>query len=70
MARDVKLKGNERFKQKNYSEAIKLYEEAIEICPPEETEDLSAFHHNIAACLDNMVGNCGYYCNYWSIVDS
>lgn len=43
------------FKESNFSEAIRLYKEAIAECPEQESEDLSACYHNMAACLDHMV---------------
>ncbi|XP_019852329.1 PREDICTED: mitochondrial import receptor subunit TOM70-like [Amphimedon queenslandica] len=57
-AREAKSRGNALFKQKQLEEALKCYKEAIEICPPEETDDIATFHHNIAAVYDKMVVDC------------
>ena len=52
---ETKRQGNEYFKQKNFDEAIKCYEEAIEWCPVDKHDELAIFHHNIAASYENMV---------------
>lgn len=54
-ARAIKQQGNDFYKQQKYEEAIKCYEEAIRVCPPEKTEDIAIFHQNIAAVYDVMV---------------
>lgn len=54
-ALEVKAKGNELFKQKKFQDAISLYEEALSLCPSDQTQHVAALHHNIAACLENMV---------------
>lgn len=43
------------FKEKDFEGAIRCYQEALDCCPTNETEDISAFHHNIAAAYENMV---------------
>jgi Flp pilus assembly protein TadD len=35
-AREFKEKANNAFKEGNFAEALSLYDEAIDICPPEE----------------------------------
>ena len=66
MALEVKLQGNEFYKQQKYKEAVKCYLEAIGICPVEEKEEISKFHHNIAAVYTMMVsfGDEFNYCHY------
>ena len=54
-ARAIKLQGNDFFKQQKYEEAIKCYQEAIKICPPENKEDIAKIHQNIGAVYDQMV---------------
>lgn len=44
-ADEIKLKGNEQYKLKNFDEAIKLFNEAIEIYPKEMT-----YYNNLARC--------------------
>lgn len=56
-ARAVKLRGNDLYKQQKYNEAIKAYEEAIELCPASETEDLAVFYQNLAAVYDALVSS-------------
>ena len=55
-ARAIKQQGNEFFKQQKFEEAIKCYQEAIKVCPPENKEDLAIFHQNSAAVYEQMVG--------------
>lgn len=38
------------FKEPNYIRALELYNEAISLCPPEETNDLSIFYNNKGIC--------------------
>jgi len=60
----AKNKGNKFFRAGRYEIAIKYYSEAIELCPPENTLDLSTFHQNRAAAydqledLDNVLSDC------------
>ena len=54
-ARVLKQKGNDFFKEHKFEEAIKCYQEAIDICPTEKKEDLAIFHHNRGAVYDQMV---------------
>ena len=55
-ARAIKQQGNDFFKQQKYEDAIKCYQEAIKVCPPEKIEDIAIFHQNIGAVYDQMVG--------------
>ena len=54
-ARDIKVRGNNLFKEKDFEGAIKCYQEALDCCPDNEVDDIAAFHHNIAASYENMV---------------
>lgn len=54
-AQSSKNKGNKYFKGGKYAEAIKCYDEAIELCPPEHKVDLSTFYQNRAAAYDQQV---------------
>ena len=53
-ALELKNKGNEYFRQGKYDDALKLYSDAIEICPFEKTKELSTFYQNRAACYEHM----------------
>ena len=48
-ARKAKEDGNEHFREKEYSKAVKCYTEAIKACPGGHQE-LAVFHKNRAAC--------------------
>ena len=52
---EIKQEGNGYFKQQKYEEAIKCYQEAISLCPPESKDEVSKFYQNIAAVYDKMV---------------
>lgn len=54
-AQASKNKGNKYFKVGKYEEAIKCYDEAIEICPPDSKTDLSTFYQNRAAAYEQLV---------------
>ena len=51
-----KQRGNDFFKQQKYAEAIKCYEEAIQQCPANETNNVAIFYSNLAAAYSGMVG--------------
>jgi import receptor subunit TOM70 len=51
-----KAEGNKFFKSGNYTEAIKCYDSAIEICPKDKKLDLSTFYQNRAAAYEQIVG--------------
>ena len=53
-ALEVKLKGNELFKKNEFEDAISLYTEAIALCPPGKTSDLSIMYQNRAAALERL----------------
>ncbi|XP_043205508.1 mitochondrial import receptor subunit TOM70-like [Amphibalanus amphitrite] len=53
-ARASKNKGNKYFKAQKYNEAIKCYDSAIELCPPDQAQDLSTFHQNRAAAHEQL----------------
>ena len=48
-AKRAKESGNEHFRKKDYTNAVKCYTEAIKICP-EGHQELAVFHKNRAAC--------------------
>ncbi|KAL4715402.1 hypothetical protein ACJJTC_015173 [Scirpophaga incertulas] len=52
--RAMKLKGagNRAFHAGEYDKAISLYNEAIEACPPNRSEDLATFYQNRSACYE------------------
>lgn len=53
-AQTYKNKGNKYFKEGKYSDAIKCYQQAIDICPKDNT-DISLFHQNRAAAFEQLV---------------
>lgn len=53
-AQACKNKGNKYFKGGKFSEAINCYDQAIEMCPPENTVDLSTFYQNRAAAYEQQ----------------
>lgn len=53
-ALEVKLQGNELFKKNDFEGAISLYTEAIGLCPPGKTSDLSIMYQNRAAALERL----------------
>ncbi|CAF4847303.1 unnamed protein product [Pieris macdunnoughi] len=48
----LKGAGNRAFHGAEYDKAITLYNEAIEACPPDRTEDLATFYQNRSACYE------------------
>ena len=53
-ALEVKLHGNELFKKSDFEGAISLYTEAIALCPPGKSSDLSIMFQNRAAALERL----------------
>ncbi|KAJ6216945.1 hypothetical protein RDWZM_008102 [Blomia tropicalis] len=51
---ELKNKGNECFRLSKYEDALKLYTEAIQICPVDRNKELSTFYQNRAACYENL----------------
>ncbi|THD21259.1 Tetratricopeptide repeat protein 1 [Fasciola hepatica] len=49
-AQDIKEKGNELFKEANFSEALQKYTEALDLCPLKFPIDRSVMFSNRAAC--------------------
>lgn len=54
-AQEFKNTGNKSFKLGNYTDAIDNYTKAIEICPRENSTDLSTFYQNRAAAYEQLV---------------
>lgn len=60
----MKNKGNDCFRLGKYDDAIRLYSDAIEICPLDKTKELATFYQNRAACYEhlkqyeNVVNDC------------
>lgn len=53
-AKEMKNEGNKFFGDHKYSEAIDRYTKAIEMCPKEQTTDLSMFYQNRAATYEKL----------------
>ncbi|GFR07346.1 mitochondrial import receptor subunit TOM70 [Trichonephila clavata] len=53
-AKAFKEQGNKFFKEGQFDKAIECYTSAIEICPPEQSEDLATFYQNRAAAYENL----------------
>lgn len=53
-AQRLKTEGNKQFKIGKYDEAITQYNNAIEICPKENTEALATFYQNRAAAYEQL----------------
>lgn len=56
----LKQRGNELYKQNKFEEAIRCYEQAIQVCPQAHKDQLSVFHQNLAAVYDAMVRQCSH----------
>lgn len=54
-AQTYKNKGNKYFKDGKYADAIKCYQQAIDICPKNKVQDVSTFHQNRAAAFEQLV---------------
>lgn len=63
-AQRLKTEGNKQFKIGKYDEAINQYNNAIEICPKENTEALATFYQNRAAAYEQLVRIFLYYILY------
>ncbi|XP_071500354.1 mitochondrial import receptor subunit TOM70-like [Diadema antillarum] len=61
-AQSAKLRGNKYFKAGHYEQAIKLYTQAIDICPKDKTKEIATFYQNKAAAQEQMK-------NYAQVVD-
>ena len=55
LAEAEKTKGNKYFKGRKYDSALKCYENAIQMCPPENPTQKATYYQNMAACYDLMV---------------
>ncbi len=54
-AQAYKNKGNKYFKDGKYADAIKCYQQAIDVCPKNKVQDVSTFHQNRAAAFEQLV---------------
>ena len=50
-----KNKGNKHFKEGKFADAIKCYQQAIDLCPKTKVQDISTFHQNRAAAYEQLV---------------
>jgi len=63
-AKAAKLKGNNYYSKQLYNEAKQCYTQAIELSPPERTNEISIYYSNRAAChcvlneWSNVVQDC------------
>lgn len=53
-ALEIKLKGNELYKQNQFQEAIQLYTQAIDICPKHRMAEVSVMYQNRAAANEKL----------------
>jgi len=53
-ALDIKLKGNEFYKKNEFSKAIELYTEAVQMCPTHRQVELSVIYQNRAAAQERL----------------
>ncbi|XP_013784931.1 tetratricopeptide repeat protein 1-like [Limulus polyphemus] len=56
-AQSLKNDGNEKFRNKQYLEAIKFYSKALQICPLSFTKERSTMYSNRAACRAKLEQN-------------
>ncbi|CAF5223278.1 unnamed protein product, partial [Rotaria magnacalcarata] len=54
LAIEFKTRGNVKYREKKFNEAIEAYTKAIETCPSESTEELSQFYQNRAAAWESL----------------
>lgn len=55
-----KTRGNKHFKEGKFSDAIKCYQQAIDVCPDTKAQDISTFYQNKAAAYEQLVSE-GYF---------
>jgi len=53
-ALDIKTKGNELFKKNEFEQAIQLYTQAIETCPPHRQVEIAVIYQNRAAANERL----------------
>ncbi|PAA46406.1 hypothetical protein BOX15_Mlig032506g1, partial [Macrostomum lignano] len=53
-ALQVKERGNKYYRGGRYDKAIECYSEAIDLCPPDQSDTLSTFYQNRAAALESL----------------
>lgn len=63
-----KNKGNKHFKEGKFADAIKCYQQAIDLCPRTKVQDISTFHQNRAAAYEQLVTS--YYLQKLRSADS
>lgn len=51
---EIKNLGNEFFQNGNFSDAVKCYSQAIELCPASDKQELPKFFQNRAAAFENL----------------
>uniref|UniRef100_L7MA59 Putative translocase of outer mitochondrial membrane complex subunit n=1 Tax=Rhipicephalus pulchellus TaxID=72859 RepID=L7MA59_RHIPC len=61
-AKAFKNQGNKYFKEGKFDKAIECYSEAIELCPPQNKNELATFYQNRAAAYENLK-------NYSAVID-
>lgn len=54
-ARALKNQGNAEFKEERYDQALKIFEKAIKLTPPEEKNDIAILHNNRGIAYQKMV---------------
>ena len=56
-ARGLKEKATEAFKQENFKIALDIYNEALDLTPPDEVTDIAIFHNNMGVCYQKLKNN-------------
>lgn len=55
LAQSAKNRGNKYFKAGRFDKSIECYTEAINVCPPENRDDIATFYQNRAAAYEQLV---------------
>lgn len=66
----LKNDGNESFKQQKYDEAVKLYTEALNVCPLKFSQNRAVLFGNRAAAKINLVGNFMHFLNFHTVLNN
>ena len=53
----MKEKATEAFKQENFQNALDIYNEALDLTPPDEVTDIAIFHNNMGVCYQKLKNN-------------